>query len=146
MNNNYITGFYNAVKRRGKHKNILYFMPKSHCGYSDQSVFSQSELTLPSQVDFYIKNIIPITILSKNKTIELLGVNDIELLENRFLKFSVINNNEIICFDTLEINSAGEWDILNYNNKFVITKTIPSFLTNKIWAWIDRDKNIFNNL
>ena len=84
--------------------------------------------------------------MSKNKTLELLGVNDIELLENRFLKFSIINNNEIICFDTLEINSAGEWDILNYNNKFVITKTIPSFLTNKIWAWIDRDKNIFNNL
>ena len=56
------------------------------------------------------------------------------------------NNNKII-FNTLvdlsKKNEADEWDIINLNNHFVITKTIGSFFTNKVWAWIDRGHTIW---
>jgi hypothetical protein len=57
--------------------------------------------------------------------------------------FSRVNGIEIICFDTNNINSANEWDIVNYSNNYLITKTIESYLTNKIWAFVDREREFW---
>ncbi len=59
-----------------------------------------------------------------------------------FVSFSKINSNSI-GFDCRKINSAGEWDIVNLDTKFVITKTLASYLTNKMWAWINRGRLVW---
>ena len=48
----------------------------------------------------------------------------------------------IIAMDLRDINEAGERNIVNYQTNFVITKTMASFLNNKIWAWLDRGRKI----
>ena len=69
--------------------------------------------------------------------------SDMVLLENRFLCFAVMNENVKICFDTQELNTAKEWDIMNYSNRYLITHTTASFLTNKVWAWINRSRIVW---
>jgi len=48
-----------------------------------------------------------------------------------------------LAYDTRSLNAAGEWTIVNGDNEYVITKTLASFYTNKLWAWIKRGKKIW---
>lgn len=64
------------------------------------------------------------------------------LLEYHYLQFAQIND-VIIAADLRKINEANEWDIINYNTGFVITKTFESFFANKVWAWLDRKRTIW---
>jgi len=79
----------------------------------------------------------------KPRSFELLNTIDIELFDNRYLIFALMDKEVRICFDTSCINNAGEWDIINYNDKYLITKTLASFITNKVWAWIDRGRIVW---
>lgn len=66
----------------------------------------------------------------------------LSIIDNNYLVFASINNN-IIAVNLSEKNEADEWDIITLNSHFVITKTIGSFFTNKVWAWIDRGRTIW---
>ena len=66
----------------------------------------------------------------------------LSIVDNNYLILASIKNN-IIAIDLSKKNEADEWDIINLNNHFVITKTIGSFFTNKVWAWIDRGHTIW---
>ena len=82
-------------------------------------------------------------LISKPRHFQLLKLSDTKILEDRYLLFAIINENELICFDMSSLNAAGEWDIINHSNGNIITKTLASFLTNKIWAWVDRSRTIW---
>ena len=66
----------------------------------------------------------------------------LSIVDNNYLILASIKNN-IIAIDLSKKNEADEWDIITLNNHFVITKTIGSFFTNKVWAWIDRGHTIW---
>ncbi|NVO11008.1 MAG: hypothetical protein HXX16_13690 [Bacteroidales bacterium] len=74
---------------------------------------------------------------------EMLSFKNMIIYDDRYLLFSIIDNDEKICFDFSNINEAGQWDIINYCNKYLITKTISSYLVNKIWAWVDKERTIW---
>ena len=67
---------------------------------------------------------------------------EIAELDSQHIKLASIGN-VIIAFDCSKKNEADEWDIINYQSKYIITKTLSSFLNNKIWAWLDRKRNIW---
>jgi 2-hydroxy-3-keto-5-methylthiopentenyl-1-phosphate phosphatase len=67
----------------------------------------------------------------------------IHYVENNYLQLAQIDSVSIV-FDKTSINEAGEWNIINRETGFVITKTLSSFLNNKIWAWLDRSRCIWN--
>lgn len=138
---NYIIDFKNALLKRIS-------ADKIKCEFFDQNTLTHnpilSNINIPPNINSYINSYQPVIIKNNERVIELLHSSKFEMFENRFLMFSKINNIEIICFDTFNINFAHEWDIVNYSNKFVITKTISSFITNKIWAWIDRGRVIWD--
>lgn len=83
--------------------------------------------------------------INGNRQFKLLTFSNYILYEDRYLFFSIMNNGEQICFDIANRNSADEWDIINYSNKFIITRTISSYLTNKVWAWLDRGRTIWKD-
>lgn len=66
------------------------------------------------------------------------------ILDDKYMLFAIMNEIEKICFDMNTLNEANEWNIINYGSKYVITKTLSSFLNNKLWAWIDRGRFIWN--
>jgi len=100
-------------------------------------------IDLPWSINYFFVKYLPVEISCNNRVLKLLPQSEIELIDNRFLFFSKINNTEIICFDTIKVNSANEWDIINYSNGYLMTKTISSFLSNKVWAWIERGRKIW---
>ena len=81
-----------------------------------------------------------LTINHKNNSI----IFDIHNIDGRFLQLARIGS-IIISFDRNKINEAEEWDIINLDNSFVITKTLSSFLNNKIWAWLERSREIWKD-
>jgi hypothetical protein len=66
----------------------------------------------------------------------------IKVLDKNFLQVAIIHD-IIIAMDLRDINEACERNIVNYQTNFVITKTMASFLNNKIWAWLDRGRKIW---
>ena len=81
--------------------------------------------------------------ITEPRAFELLKLKEIILIDDRYLLFALMNENQKICFDTSSYNTANEWDIIEIENKYIITRTLASFLTNKIWAWIDRSRTIW---
>jgi hypothetical protein len=95
-----------------------------------------------SVIVFY--NVVERLNINKPRFFEILPISEMKLLNGKLLYFSIINSSEKICFDTEKINSAGEWDIVEYNNNYLITKTLSSYISNKLWAWVERDRKIWS--
>lgn len=81
-----------------------------------------------------------LTIKNKSNSI----IFDIHNIDSRFLQLARIGSVKI-SFDRNKINEAGEWDIINLDSSFVITKTLSSFLNNKVWAWLERSREIWKD-
>lgn len=99
-------------------------------------------LNYPESVQTLYANINGLKI-AEPRAFELLRINELELIGEKYLFFALINENQKICFDVTNLNAAGEWDIIGLENEYLITKTLASFLTNKIWAWVDRSRTIW---
>lgn len=59
------------------------------------------------------------------------------------IEFAIFDEKHILCFDTTCINEAGQWNIVNSETGYLVTKTMPSFWSNKIFAWIDSRRTIW---
>ncbi len=80
-----------------------------------------------------------ISIMHENRTVEF---SFEALLENRYLLFARIGEH-VFCFDFQSGNAANQWDIIEYTSKYLVTLTIGSFLLNKVWAWLDKGRAIW---
>ncbi|AZZ98453.1 SMI1/KNR4 family protein [Pseudoalteromonas sp. R3] len=59
------------------------------------------------------------------------------------IEFAVFNGSVPVAFDVSRVNSSGQWDVVNLNTKYVITLTMASFLTSRIWAWLSRGREVW---
>ncbi len=73
---------------------------------------------------------------------ELLPVEELQQ-KNELIIFGHFNGCIPVGFESSSTNSAGQWNIVNSTNGYVITLTISSFLTNKIWAWLLRGREVW---
>jgi hypothetical protein len=115
--------------------------------FSEDNVFNEisdiEQLQFPqSVVSFY--NVVERLKINNPRFFEILPISEIKLLNGKLLCFSIINRSEKICFDTEKLNSAGEWDIVEFKSNYVITKTLSSYISNKLWAWVERDRKIWD--
>ena len=74
--------------------------------------------------------------------LELYTIKDLKN-HNNLLEFAKFNGSEPVGFDYSQTNQADQWNIVSVNTNYVITFTIASFLTNKIWAWLHRNREIW---
>jgi hypothetical protein len=87
---------------------------------------SKENLNYPASVQALYSNINGLKI-SEPRAFELLRFTDLELIDGKYLYFALINENQQICFDVTSLNAAGEWDIVELENKYLITKNISQF-------------------
>jgi hypothetical protein len=71
------------------------------------------------------------------------SLSDLKIGQNFTIEFTVIDNQHILSFDAARINEAGQWSIVNSETGFVVTKTMASFWSNKIFAWLDNRRTIW---
>ncbi len=136
----YLIEFKRAVEKRQKANKITADFIEGSFSINNNKVLFGDNIPQAVKAMFSVFNGL---IISEPRHFELLKHSELIVLDERYLHFATMNSSERICFDMREINSAGEWDIINYNEGFIITKTIASYLTNKIWAWIDRERTIW---
>jgi hypothetical protein len=70
-------------------------------------------------------------------------LSDLKIGQNSTIEFAVFDNQHILSFDAARINEAGQWSIVNSETGFVVTKTMASFWSNKIFAWLDNRRTIW---
>jgi hypothetical protein len=112
------------------------------CGISDAKIDEVQEAIgkkLPEQVKMFYKSC---NGLSVNQKLEIYEINKLNISDG-ILEFALFNGKYPVGFDISHINDAGQWSIINVETKFVITQTMASFLTNKIWAWLLRGRKIW---
>jgi cell wall assembly regulator SMI1 len=73
---------------------------------------------------------------------EILPLREIQHLKNHRLHFATIDGMQKILFDTSQLNIAQQWDIVSING-YRITLTMASFWSNKIWAWLQKRRKIW---
>lgn len=64
-------------------------------------------------------------------------------IDRTTIPFGTFDNQHRVAFDLSSINVAGQWDIVNPETGFLITRTMVSFISNKIWAWVDRGRQVW---
>lgn len=134
--NQVITDFLTALDKRVVNKKLIvqksieiYDLKKTDC--------------LPDYLLSSLERLDGLRIISNERDI-LFSCSDCIQENSDYLLFAYIDKNIRIAFDLNHKNEAGEWNIINPDNDHVITKTFASFLTNKVWAWIDRGRKIWS--
>ena len=57
-----------------------------------------------------------------------------------FCKFAGIHE---LAFDASELNAANQWNIVNANTGYLVTLTMASFWSNKVWVWLRQRREIW---
>lgn len=63
--------------------------------------------------------------------------------DGSFIVFCKINEIHRLCFDVSCLNEADQWNILNYETGYLVTKTMASFWSNKMIAWLRKRREIW---
>ena len=81
-------------------------------------------------------------LIVKNPKLEIYSISKLQFTESGKLEFAIINEIHPLFFDTTSLNHAGEWNIVAKNN-YLVTMTMASFWSNKIWAWVRNKRAIW---
>lgn len=63
--------------------------------------------------------------------------------EDGKVRFASFADDVAVGFDIRTVNVAGQWEIVNLLTGYVITHTMASFWSNKIWAWVLNRREIW---
>ncbi len=132
----YIQSFIKAIEKRNTLVYEIILNEKNDLNFNNHISDIPESIT-----NFYLTiNSIKI---SSPRYFEILPVQELKIINQKYLLFSYIDETNKIAFDTSYKNSANEWDIVNIESDFVITKTLAGYITNKSLAWIDRGRKIW---
>lgn len=137
----FLNQFKSALEKK-RNKGVISYSLNHNVNVSEEQIMTLLGENIPSNVKVMLMDFGAFKI-DKPRSFELLEFSDLKIIRERFLLFAIINDVENICFDMRKINSANEWDIINIKDEFIITHTLSSFFTNKVWAWIDRSRTIW---
>lgn len=104
-------------------------------------VEAQLNITLPAQVRLFYGHYNGLKV--EQPPLEMLALHRLSFIAPDRLHFATFNWQHRVCFDTSQINSAGQWCIVSVPDEYRITFTIASFWSNKIWHWIDYKRPVW---
>jgi cell wall assembly regulator SMI1 len=76
--------------------------------------------------------------------LEVFPVERLEFASPKRLHFATVDNVHRLFFDVSHNNAAGQWNILT-DADYLVTLTMASFWSNKIWAWVERRREIWHD-
>ncbi len=81
-------------------------------------------------------------LLTSNPNFELIEL-DAWKIDDGLIHFATFDNSIKVYFDTRKLNQANEWSIINKDNDYILTYSIASFYSNKIWHWLKHRHKIW---
>jgi hypothetical protein len=97
-------------------------------------------VSFPAQVVLFYKYFNGLRV--ENPPLEVLPIERLNFAFPNRLHFATFDGNRCLFFDTSHINNAEQWDVVTKNG-FCVTLTMASFWSNKIWAWVERKRAIW---
>jgi hypothetical protein len=137
----HIDHFIYNLEKRAK-KNGLKFQVGKPANESAIVAFEErSGIKLPQQVKWFY--LVCNGLKVEAPPLEIKLIDDLKADETGKIVFAIFDKKHRICFDASKNNTASQWDILNYDTGFVVTLTMASFWTNKVFAWLDKRRTIW---
>jgi hypothetical protein len=99
-------------------------------------------IRLPEQVKLFYFHFNGLQV--DNPELEILPLARLSLRFPSRLHFAVFDGKHNIYFDVSKTNEAGQWNIVSEND-YLITLTMASFWSNKIWRWLEHRKAIWTD-
>ena len=75
--------------------------------------------------------------------LEMYSVERLVLRDPGLVPFCVFDHTHELAYDVAARNQAGQWDIVAVPSRVVLTRTLPSFWSNKLFAWIDKRRPVW---
>jgi hypothetical protein len=96
---------------------------------------------LPEQVRLFYSHFNGLSVESPALTIE--RIEDLRKDNEGRIPFCRLGQEIILSFDATKFNEAGQWTIQNHDTSYIVTLTMASFWSNKIFGWLDRERHIW---
>lgn len=125
----------NNFEKRKVNSNIEYIIFKP----ASEAVFENAEAKVGSPFPYQVKLFYQYCngLYVNDPFLHILQLEDTVVLEKCYWHFANISSGVRLGLNISQINLADQWDIINIETKLVITRTMASFWSNKIWKWID---------
>lgn len=98
-------------------------------------------VAFPAQTRLFYQHYNGLEVAAPSLTV--LPLEQMSFLAPGYLHIATIDHQHHLYFDTTALNPAEQWDIVTVPAGFVVTRTMASFWSNKIWAWIDKGRAIW---
>jgi len=82
---------------------------------------------------------------AQQRPLQVLPLASLRMEQNGLLPFAIFDNKHRLCFDTGGVNDAGQWNIVEPARTFIVTLTMASFWTIKIFAWLRDGRRIWES-
>jgi|MudIll2142460700_1097286.scaffolds.fasta_scaffold26782_2 hypothetical protein len=129
------------LEKRASKKGLLYELGHP----ASEQVLLQTEkrlnLIFPGQVKLFYRNYNGLIV--EDPPLHMFPLEKLELEPEERVYFSLVSNIHKLCFDVSHYNDAGQWNIVNSKDNYLVTLSFASFWSNRMWAWIDKRKPIW---
>ena len=136
-----IEHFEKNLRKRAERSGLQYEL----FGPAEEDLIEQAErklgLVLPDQVRLFYFHHNGLSIVKPR--CEVLPLEQLSRDHNGMIPFAIFEDQRLLCFDSSELNQAGQWSIINCETGYRITLTMASFWSNKVFAWIDSQRPIW---
>lgn len=99
------------------------------------------KLRFPDQVRLFFLHYDGLSV--EDPPLEIFPVEQITYLAPQRLHFATVDRHHRLCFDVSGLNTAGQWDIVSFPDGYLVTMSMASLWSNKIWHWIDKCRPIW---
>lgn len=129
------------LERRAQQRGLRYILGLP----ASPGVIAETEarlgVVLPGQVARFYQHYDGL--LVEDPPLDLLPLARLAFVAPQHLHFATIAHQHQLCFDVSRTNEAGQWDIVTLAGEGRVTLTIASFWSNKLWAWLDKGRAIW---
>jgi cell wall assembly regulator SMI1 len=112
---------------------------------SDEDILEAEQrlnVSFPQQVKMFYQCLNGLRV--ESPPLEILPIERLHRDSEARLHFATLDGSRQLFFDTSHLNEAAQWDIIGADG-FRVTLTMASFWSNKIWAWIDKRRAIWQD-
>ena len=128
------------LQKLSKQNDLIYSLGKAA---SKEDIFraeQKLDVVFPARIKLFYESYNGLRVEAPR--IEVLPLERLRFVKANKLNFATIDSEHQLYFNTARINEAEQWDIIS-ENEYLVTKTMASFWSNKIWSWIKQRREFW---
>ena len=129
-------------QKLSKRRELKYSLAGAASGEDILRAEQRLGISFPEQVKLFYRSFNGLRV--EEPQLEVLPIERIDIASPDRLHFATLDGDRRMFFDVSHLNAAGQWDIVAEDN-YRVTFTMASFWTNKIWAWVEKERGIWED-